>query len=181
VLLLASVAETVLEPPFEVGTVNVTFENEPEVFVVSLAGEVARVTPSNFMVIAEEAAKPLPETVTVEPTAPLVGFKLIAGDTVNEAVGEFVPSLTRTVLLPELDAGTVNVADKPPAGVVVEGLNGTDPPLKVAVTECEPSKPVPVTVSVEPTIPEVGVRLMAGVTVNEAEAVLPLASVAEIV
>jgi hypothetical protein len=53
--------------------------------------------PANFNVIVEEAAKPLPETETVEPTIPEVGLKLIAEVTVNVAVGELVPSLKVTV------------------------------------------------------------------------------------
>src|SRR5208283_4483686 len=49
--------------------------------------------------------------------------------------------LTCNVLLPCVDAGTVNVADKPPVEVVVETLKDTATPPKVAVTECEPTKP----------------------------------------
>ena len=60
-------------------------------------------------------------------------------------------------------------------------LNVTVVPPKVAVTEVEPSKPVPVTVTVEPTLPVVGLKLTAEVTVNVAEPVLLLASVAETV
>ena len=101
--------------------------------------------------------------------------------TVNEAVGEFVPSVKVNVWAPEVDAGTVNVADKPPVEVVVEVLNVTVVPPNVAVTECEPSKPVPVTVTVEPTLPVVGLKLIEEVIVNVAEAVLVLPSVAEIV
>ena len=62
--------------------------------------------------------------------------------------------------------GTVNVADKPPVEVVVEVLSVTAVPAKVAVTECEPSMPVAVIVTVEPTLPEVGLRLIDDVTVN---------------
>lgn len=43
------------------------------------------VTPANFSVIVEEAAKLLPETVTVVPTTPLVGLKVMPEVTVNEA------------------------------------------------------------------------------------------------
>jgi hypothetical protein len=65
---------------------------------------------------------------------------------------------------------------------VVVGLNVTAVLPKVAVTpEWEPSIPVAVTVTVEPTAPEVGFKLIDDVTVNVAEAVLPLASVAETV
>jgi len=74
------------------------------------------------------------------------------------------------VLLPDVADGTVNVADKPPVEVVVEVLNVTAVPAKVAVTECEPSMPVAVIVTVEPTVPEVGLKLIADVTVNVAVA-----------
>ena len=87
------------------------------------------------MVIVEEPANPVPDTVTVVPTLPLVGFKVIDDATVNEAVGELVPSVKVTVLLPDVDAGTVNVADKPPVEVVVEVLKVTAALPKVAVTE----------------------------------------------
>ena len=40
---------------------------------------------------------PVAVTVTVEPTAPVVGLKLIAEVTVNVAVGELVPSVNLTV------------------------------------------------------------------------------------
>ena len=59
----------------------------------------------------------------------------------------------------------MNVADKPPVEVVVEVLSVTAVPAKVALTEFEPSMPVAVIVTVEPTLPEVGLRLMADVTV----------------
>jgi hypothetical protein len=77
-------------------------------------------------------------------------------------------SVKVTVCAPETDAGTVNVAVKPPVEVVVEVLNVTAVPAKVAVTECEPSMPVAVIVTVEPTAPELGLKLIDDVTVNEA-------------
>ena len=72
------------------------------------------------MVIVEEPANPVPDTVTVVPTLPLVGFKVIDDATVNEAVGELVPSVKVNVWLPGVEAGTVNVADKPPEAVQPE-------------------------------------------------------------
>jgi len=85
---------------------------------------------------------------------------------VNVAVGELVPSVKTTVLAPEVDAGTVNVADKPPAEVVVEALKVTATPPKVAVTECEPSIPTAVTVTVEPTLPVVGLKVIPAMYTN---------------
>ncbi len=63
--------------------------NEPTVEVATVAGEVVCVTPSYFMVIVDEPAKPVPDTVTVEPTIPLVGFNVIEALTVKEAVAEW--------------------------------------------------------------------------------------------
>jgi len=64
---ISSVTTTDWSPAVEVGTVNVAPEKDPElsVFVVTLkvTGE-----PSNVAVISEEAANPLPETVTESPT-----------------------------------------------------------------------------------------------------------------
>ena len=51
---------------------------EPEVTVVC-------VVPSYFTVTVAEPSKPVPETVTVVPTGPLVGLRLMAEVTVNEA------------------------------------------------------------------------------------------------
>jgi hypothetical protein len=73
--------------------VNVTLENEPELLVVTVLGEVVCVVPANSIVTVEEAAKPEPDMVTVEPAAPDVGFKAIDGVTVYVAVGELVPSV----------------------------------------------------------------------------------------
>ncbi len=62
--------------------------NEPTVEVATVEGDVVCVTPSYFIVIVDEPAKPVPDTVTVEPTIPLVGFNVIEELTVKVAVGE---------------------------------------------------------------------------------------------
>jgi hypothetical protein len=142
----------------------VNVADRPPVEVVVEGLSVTAVLP-NFAVTALEPSIPVAVIVTVEPTLPEVGLKLMAEVTVNVAVGEFVPSVSWTVWLPEVADGTVNVADKPPVEVVVEVLNVTAVPAKVALTECEPSMPVAVIVTVEPTVPEVGLRLIADVTV----------------
>ncbi len=71
----------------EAGNVNVV-ENEPVIELVIVVGDVACVTPSYFIVIVEDAAKPVPDTVTVEPTIPLVGLNVIEELTVKVAVAE---------------------------------------------------------------------------------------------
>ena len=111
--------------------------------------------------MVEEPAKPVPDTVTVEPTLPLAGLSVMDEVTVKDAVGLFVPSVKVTVLLPLEEAGTVNVADKPPLASVVEALKVTAVPPKVAVQPaCEASIPVAVTVTVEPTLPLVGLKVI---------------------
>lgn len=80
---LASVAVTVLEP-LDKGTTKVA-ENEPTEFVVTVAGVVVCIVPLNVIVIVEVPAKPVPETVTVVPTGPVVGLSVIEGVTVNVA------------------------------------------------------------------------------------------------
>ena len=71
----------------EAGTVNVV-ENEPVIELVTVVGDVACVTPSYFIVIVEDAAKPVPDTATVEPTIPLVGLSVTEGLTVKLADAE---------------------------------------------------------------------------------------------
>src|SRR5437879_8900500 len=52
---------------------------------------VATVTPSNVIVTEEPPAKPEPDTMTVEPAAPLVGLRVIEGVMVKVAVAELEP------------------------------------------------------------------------------------------
>jgi len=66
-------------------------ENKPVTSVVALATTVE----PNVMVTVEESAKFVPETVTVEPTMPEVGFSVIEGPiTVREAVPSREPAPT---------------------------------------------------------------------------------------
>ena len=64
----------------------------------------------------------------------------------------------------------MKVVSKLPEESVVDLLNETVAFPKVAVTEWEPTKPVPVTVIEEPTIPLVELRLMVEVVQKEADA-----------
>jgi hypothetical protein len=95
-LLIPSVAKTVKLPAGLAGTTKVQL-NPPVEPVVIDAGEVVCTTLSNSTVMPEDAANPVPVTVTVVPAGPLVGLKLIADVTVKEAVGLLVPSLSCTV------------------------------------------------------------------------------------
>jgi hypothetical protein len=136
--------------------------------------------------MVEESARPEPETVTVEPTFPLVGFRVMADVTVKVALAEFegeLESVIVTVWRPAVEAGTVKVAPvkEPVLPVLVVPPRVTDTPSNLAVIVLEPPKPVPDTVTVEPTLPLVGDRVIDGVTLKVAEAVLELESVADTV
>ncbi len=69
----ASVALTILSPVVVVGTRNVERENEPEESVWIADGVVVMRSPAKVRTIAEERAKPWPETVNVAPEGPIVG------------------------------------------------------------------------------------------------------------
>ena len=164
----ASVAVTVWEPAIAVdGTVKVTPEG-----IVPLAVEVVvfTVAPSNVMVIAELSAKSEPDTVTdVVPAVPEVGDRIIEVVTVNVALAELEDaSVAVTVTAPEVTDGTVKVTPDGIAPAAVEVVVATvDVPNLTVIAELA-AKPLPVTVTVEPTAPEVGLKLIADVTVNEA-------------
>ncbi len=49
----------------------------PEASVVTVAGTVVIFAPLNFSVMAEVGAKPAPVTVTVVPTGPCIGLRVI--------------------------------------------------------------------------------------------------------
>ena len=87
VFALASVAVTVLAPAEDAGTLNVA-EKAPVADVVTVTGTVVCVAPLNFIVMVEVEAKPAPVTVTVVPTGPEVGFRVIDWMTVRVAVPE---------------------------------------------------------------------------------------------
>ncbi len=83
----ASVAVTVWPPLVDAGIVKEALK-DPAVFVVTVAGVVVTVVPSYLMVIVEEAAKPLPVTVTVEPTIPVAVLKVMKATMLKVAVAE---------------------------------------------------------------------------------------------
>lgn len=103
------------------------------------------------------------------PSMPNGAFKV----KVAEAAFE-LESVIVTVLVPEVVDGAVKVTpeNEPVAFVVVVPLSVTPNPAKVAVNTFEAPKPEPETVTVVPGVPVVGLRVMAGVTVNVAETVL---------
>ena len=94
---------------------------DPIVDVATVVGEVVTADPSYLIVIVDEAAKPVPATVTVAPTGPLVGPRVM--DAVTEKIAEAEledASFAVTVWLPKGEAGTLNVAVKEPDPSVVD-------------------------------------------------------------
>src|SRR3989442_11435457 len=104
------------------------------------------------------------------PLGPVVGLK--ASDaplvTLKVPLALLVPSLTVTVFDPVDADGTVYVAapNLPSAPVVVLPASVTAVPLKVAVTVLPAANPEPLIVSVFPTGPCVGERVILGVTLT---------------
>ena len=145
---------------------------------------VATVTPSNVIVTEEPPAKPEPDTMTVEPAAPLVGLRVIEGVMVKVAVAELEPppaAVTMwappTASIDEL--GTLkNVENDPLLSVLVVAT--VDEP-KVMVTEWEFWKPVPEIETSEPSVPLIGFNKIEEVTMKPVEAESEAASVAMIV
>ena len=153
----------------------------PKADVVTVAGTVVTVAPLNFIVMVEEGAKPAPVTVTVVPTGPCCGLNANDDVTVNVADALFeLESVAVTTCAPATEEGTTKVAVKAPKAdvVTVAGTVVCAAPLNVIVMVEEGAKPAPVTVTVVPTRPEVGDRAIDGVTVNVADAVFELESVA---
>ena len=182
----ASDAETVCAQWTAYGTLNEQ-PNAPVPFVARVQTETALVD-ANVTVIEDPEAKPLPSTVTELPTIPWAEPGAVISrlaETENEADALFDdPSVALTVWLPCVAGGTANVAVKLPRVPVendVWGAEGQEaPPVQVRacapsqviVTVEEAAKPVPVTVTVSPTIPEGGETLIFGSTVKTAVALL---------
>jgi hypothetical protein len=111
-------------PADEVGTVNVAV-NVPEADVIIEFGVVARFVMSNVSVIVEEGANPVPVMVTVDPTVPVEGFKLIEGAISEKVVdAESDVSAADTVWAPSAAVGIMNVAENVPVlvDVIDEGV-----------------------------------------------------------
>ncbi len=136
----------------------------------------AGVAPPNVIVpIVVRTENPEPVTVTVVPTAPVLGDRVIAGVVtvkVADAVFELA-SVALTVLAPAVEEGTTKVAVKAPKAdeVTVAGTVVTVAPLKAIVMMEEGAKLEPVTVTVVPTGPWVGDRVIVGVILNVVDAV----------
>jgi hypothetical protein len=173
---LPSVAETVFAPAAEAAGTAKLAENVPVDEVVTAEGDVACPVPSYVIVIVDEAAKPEPVTMTDEPVAPLVGFSLIEAVTpvavkVAEAVLELAP-LAVTMLAPLAEAvGTAKLAVNVPVADTL-AVPCVIPSYFIDMVS-EGAKPVPDTVTVEPTPPEVGLNAIEAAAA--ARIVMPVA------
>jgi len=153
--------------------------NEPEGVVIIEGGDVACGTPSNCIVIPDEAAKPDPDTMMGVPADPIVGLRLMDGFTMKlaEPSLELVSRIT-TVWLPALETGIVNVAPvNEPSALVRVVLIGTGEPSYVIEIVEKGANPDPDAVTVEPNFPLTGLRVIDVVVVKDVEPVFELASV----
>lgn len=173
--LAASVPVTVWAPLTAAGTTKEQLKS-PVGFVV----EVHRVAPPGDQetVTAELAAYPWPVAVTGVATGPTETLKEIEGATVNVALAIWAPALPVTTFAPIGALGTViEQLQSPTAPTVPVGVQLTAPPEKVTENDVPLGNPAPVTTTLVPTIPPVGLRLKLGATVNVAVALLLDASV----
>ncbi len=158
------------------GTVNVHVKVPVEEVVTEVQVWVTIVPPAmeiEPIVVLTENPEPL--TVTTVPIGPWVRDKTITGVvTVKVAEALFaLASVAVTVLAPAVEEGTTKVAEKVPAAdvVTVAGTVATVAPLNFIVMVEEEAKLAPVTVTVTPTGPWMGVNVIVGVvTVKVAEA-----------
>ncbi len=155
--------------------------NAPALLVLTVVGVVVTVVPSYWRIIEFDEIKPNPVTSTLLPLGPFDGSSVINDPvTVNMAEAELVPSEIVTLCEPSLDGGTVKVAVNTPllSALIDEGLV-TGWPSNLVTTGCNGIKFIPVTVTVVPTAPLVGLNVIEELfTVNVAVAELPDASVA---
>lgn len=115
------------------------------------------VTPSKTRATVPTTEKPVPETVTVDPTAPELALRVIFGVvTVNVAVAFAPPTSVAVTVVPEVPLGTANVQANTPALPVV-----SEPSLQLEIvtpsktnpTLLDTEKPAPATATVAPIGP----------------------------
>jgi hypothetical protein len=167
-LLLPAAVVTVIGPEVApVGTVTVIWV---DMLAVNSALVLLNVTDSTLV-------KPLPFTVTVVPTLPCPGVKLsMVGDTVKLLLLAVVPPLLIKIIGPVIAPGgtiTVTVLSTTLPRVFTVTPEAVSP---VNFTEVNPSKLLPLSITVAPTAPLEGAKLskMAGIKKVLALVALPL-------
>lgn len=159
---LSSVATMLWLPGADAGTVKDAL-NEPLADEVITAGEVAITVESNFMATIELAAKLEPDSETVVPGTPFVGFETRDGTiTVNVADESPPESSAVTAWLAGVELGIANVAEKVPVPdeVTVGGVVGIFVVSNFIVIGAFDRKYEPVTVTVVPAGPLVGLSVI---------------------
>ncbi|MCI4353730.1 MAG: hypothetical protein L3K14_10200 [Thermoplasmata archaeon] len=163
-----SVAVTVV-PVVPLGTVNVQL-NDPVLLVVRPPPTVQLeiVTPSKTNPTVLDTVKPVPDTVTVEPTGPCFGLTVILGVvTVNFPVACWLLTSVAVTVVPDVPLGTLNVQLNCPVPPVVK-----EPLVQLEIvtlsstrdfSACATEKPAPDTVTVAPTGPCFGLTAILGV------------------
>jgi hypothetical protein len=167
-LRLASVITTVCGPAVEIGTVKVAPVNEP-VLPVVVAPLRLTVTPLKVALNALLLPKPVPDTETVEPTLPFVGFKEILEVVVKISVSILeLESVAETLWEPAVEIGTAKVQLNVPNAVVVTVAGDVVwiVPSYLMVTVFVEPYPVPETVIVVPVDPLAGLSVINGVIVK---------------
>ncbi len=92
-----SSARTVFPPFVDAGMLNVAL-NEPVTVEVTTPGVVTTIVPSYFTVIVDDAAKPVPEIVIVEPTVPLDELSVIEETMLKLEVAELEDASVATTV-----------------------------------------------------------------------------------
>jgi hypothetical protein len=151
-----SFAVTVV-PDVALGTKNVQL-NAPVTPVIRdplVQMEIA--TPSKTSPTVLDTEKLVPDTVTVAPTGPWIGFTVMPGVvTVNVVVAVWPPTSFAVTVVPDVALGTKNVQlNAPVAPVIRDPLVQMEiaTPSKTSPTVLETENPVPDTATVEPTGP----------------------------
>ena len=135
------------------------------------------VPPLQVTVTAELPANPVPLKATTVPTGPEVGRSTRFASTVKVVAAEFsFASVPVKVYCPFAVEGIVKSQLKLPTLLVVD--EQAVPLTHVTFAFDEPAKPVPLKITDEPTMPEIGVAVRSGTTLNFTLAELKFASVA---
>lgn len=166
----ASVAVTVV-PEVPLGTLKVQLkvpvipvDNDPVL-------QLEIVTPSKTRATVLSTENPVPETVTVDPTAPELALRVIFGVvTVNVPVAFAPPTSVATTVVPEVPLGTLNVqANNPKLSVVNDPALQLEivTPSKTSPTLLDREKPAPATATIAPIGPWPGTTTITGVVTRK--------------
>lgn len=133
---------------------------EPTLDEVIVVGIVGWTVPSYLIEMLDEAANPVPDTVTVVPPTPVVGERVMDGMTVKVVWAACIPSDAATWCAPAIEGGITNdVENRPALSVVVDVIVVKS---SVIVIPVNGRKLDPETVVDAPTAPDEGDRDTVG-------------------